>query len=59
MRRFARLPRWEPWRQRGLTAAFPPDLMDAVLAMTQDREARVRLLPPKLEVRFVLGRHCS
>jgi hypothetical protein len=39
-----------------LTRVFPPELVDAVLAKGQDREVRVRLLPPRLTVYFVLAR---
>jgi hypothetical protein len=39
-----------------LTEVFPPELVDAVLAKTQDREIRVRLLPPRLMVYFLLAR---
>ena len=39
-----------------LTEAYPPDLVDAVVAKAGVREARVRLLPTRLMVYFVLGR---
>ncbi|WP_322769741.1 IS4 family transposase [Frankia sp. Cr1] len=39
-----------------LTAVFPPELIDVVLAKTREREVRVRLLPPRLTAYFVLGR---
>ncbi|MCX5609461.1 transposase domain-containing protein [Streptomyces sp. NBC_00047] len=39
-----------------LTEVFPPELVDAVLAKSQTREVRVRLLPPRLMVYFVLAR---
>ncbi|MGW6710085.1 transposase domain-containing protein [Streptomyces sp. NPDC054956] len=39
-----------------LTEVFPPELVDAVLAKSQSREVRVRLLPPRLMVYFVLAR---
>jgi hypothetical protein len=39
-----------------LTQVFPPELVDAVLAKTQDFEARQRLLPPRLMVYFMLAR---
>ncbi|MEU1457693.1 transposase domain-containing protein [Streptomyces avermitilis] len=34
---------------------FPPGLVDAVLATTQAREVRQRLLSPRLMVYFVLA----
>ncbi|MGW6504525.1 IS4 family transposase [Nonomuraea angiospora] len=39
-----------------LTRVFPPDLVDVVVAKTGTREERVRLLPSRLMVYFVLGR---
>ncbi|WP_199820696.1 transposase domain-containing protein, partial [Streptomyces sp. NRRL F-2664] len=39
-----------------LTEVFPPELVDAVLAKSRSREVRVRLLPPRLMVYFVLAR---
>ncbi|WP_242889696.1 IS4 family transposase [Actinomadura litoris] len=35
---------------------FPTELMDSVLAKTQDREVRHRLLPPRLMIYFMLAR---
>ena len=37
-----------------LTKAFPPDLVDAIVAATGTREVRRRLLPARLVVYFVL-----
>jgi hypothetical protein len=48
-----------------LTRTFPPDLVDAVVAATDTREVRRRLLPARLVVYFVLalwlfrGRNCG
>ena len=48
-----------------LTRAFPPDLVDEVIAVTGTREQRRRLLPARLMVYFVLalwlfrGRNCG
>jgi Insertion element 4 transposase N-terminal/Transposase DDE domain len=48
-----------------LTRAFPPDLVDEVVAVTGTREQRRRLLPARLMVYFVLalwlfrGRNCG
>ena len=48
-----------------LTKAFPPELVDQVVAMTDTREQRRRLLPARLVVYFVLalwlfrGRNCG
>jgi hypothetical protein len=48
-----------------LTKAFPPDLVDAIVAATDTREVRRRLLPARLVVYFVLalwlfrGRNCG
>ncbi|MFJ3841783.1 transposase domain-containing protein [Streptomyces sp. NPDC090054] len=39
-----------------LTEVFPPELVDAVLAKSRSREVRMRLLPPRLMVYFVLAR---
>ncbi|MFD8219150.1 transposase domain-containing protein [Streptomyces sp. NPDC059697] len=39
-----------------LTQVFPPELVHTVLAKTQAREVRQRLLPPRLMVYFVLAR---
>src|SRR5215212_8482450 len=38
-----------------LTRAFPPDLVDQVVATTDTRELRRRLLPSRLVVYFVLA----
>ena len=38
-----------------LTRAFPPDLVDRVVATTDSREIRRRLLPARLVVYFVLA----
>ncbi|MET9971857.1 transposase domain-containing protein [Streptomyces sp. NPDC006356] len=38
-----------------LTQVFPPEFVDAVLAKTQAREVRQRLLPPRLMVYFTLA----
>ena len=38
-----------------LTRAFPPDLVDRVVATTDTRELRRRLLPARLVVYFVLA----
>src|SRR4026209_1540725 len=48
-----------------LTRAFPPDLVDRVVATSDSREIRRRLLPARLVVYFVLalwlfrGRNCG
>src|SRR3954451_12025179 len=48
-----------------LTRAFPPELVDEVVAATETRELRRRLLPARLTVYFVLalwlfrGRNCG
>ncbi len=48
-----------------LTKAFPPELVDAIVAATGTREVRRRLLPARLVVYFVLalwlfrGRNCG
>jgi hypothetical protein len=48
-----------------LTRAFPPELVDEVVATTETRELRRRLLPARLTVYFVLalwlfrGRNCG
>ena len=48
-----------------LTKTFPPDLVDAIVAATDTREVRRRLLPARLVVYFVLalwlfrGRNCG
>jgi hypothetical protein len=48
-----------------LTRAFPPELVDEVVAVTDTRELRRRLLPARLTVYFVLalwlfrGRNCG
>src|SRR5918911_828341 len=48
-----------------LTRAFPPELVDEVVATTDTRELRRRLLPARLTVYFVLalwlfrGRNCG
>jgi hypothetical protein len=48
-----------------LTKAFPPELVDAIVAATDTREVRRRLLPARLVVYFVLalwlfrGRNCG
>lgn len=48
-----------------LTKAFPPELVDRVVAVTDTRELRRRLLPARLTVYFVLalwlfrGRNCG
>lgn len=39
-----------------LTEVFPPELVDAALSKSRSREVRVRLLPPRLMVYFVLAR---
>jgi hypothetical protein len=39
-----------------LTEVYPPDLVDEVLAAAGAREARVRLLPARLMVYFMLGK---
>ncbi|MFJ2630318.1 IS4 family transposase, partial [Streptomyces sp. NPDC087532] len=39
-----------------LTAVYPPELVDVVLSKTEAREARVRLLPARLMVYFMLGK---
>jgi hypothetical protein len=48
---------WLPDRVsvRALTGAFPPNLVDRVVATTDTRELRRRLLPARLVVYFVLG----
>jgi len=38
-----------------LTSAFPPDLVDRIVGMTDTRELRRRLLPARLVVYFVLA----
>jgi hypothetical protein len=38
-----------------LTKAFPPELVDQVVATTGTRERRRRLLPARLTVYFVLA----
>jgi len=38
-----------------LTRTFPPELVDRVVAMTETRELRRRLLPARLVVYFVLA----
>jgi Insertion element 4 transposase N-terminal len=38
-----------------LTRAFPPELVDRVVATTDTREQRRRLLPARLVVYFVLA----
>jgi hypothetical protein len=38
-----------------LTRAFPPELVDRIVAMTDTRELRRRLLPARLVVYFVLA----
>ena len=42
-----------------LTRAFPPELVDRVVATTDTREIRRRLLPARLVVYFVLRCGCS
>jgi hypothetical protein len=48
-----------------LTRMFPPDLVDAIVEVTDTREVRRRLLPARLVVYFVLalwlfrGRNCG
>lgn len=48
-----------------LTKAFPPELVDRVVATTDTREVRRRLLPARMVVYFVLalwlfrGRNCG
>src|SRR5919108_1929020 len=39
-----------------LTEIYPPDLVDVVVAKTGCREERVRLLPSRLMVYFLLGK---
>ncbi|WP_329375680.1 transposase domain-containing protein [Streptomyces sp. NBC_01351] len=39
-----------------LTEVYPPELVDAALAKFRTREVRIRLLPPRLMVYFVLAR---
>jgi hypothetical protein len=39
-----------------LTAVYPPELVDVILSKTEAREARVRLLPARLMVYFLLGK---
>jgi hypothetical protein len=38
-----------------LTRTFPPELVDRVVAMTDTREVRRRLLPSRFVVYFVLA----